>query len=150
MSSREENCARAGYNVVQQGRSQRFRADLAPRPDEVRGPRRGRIVRYYQRVGSIGIERIEVEIRFDDRSSDIQQGSYGRTFVLSHTPEELAMLYGDPDSIIGKIVEVKSAGLREDQGFATIVGNSGKGNLEKANTLKPFGTLLAPAGGTMI
>jgi hypothetical protein len=101
-------------------------------------------------VGATGLERFEVEIRFDGKSSDIQQGSYNRAFVLSHTPEELAMLYGDPDTIIGKEVIVESAGTKEDQGTATIVNSSGKGNLEKATTLAPFGTLLAPAGGGII
>jgi hypothetical protein len=96
------------------------------------------------------LERFEVEIRFDGKQSDIQQGSYKRAFILSHTMEELAMLFGDPDTIIGRRVTVESTGTKEDQGLATIVNDSGVGNLAKANTLKPFGTLLAPAGSSVL
>jgi hypothetical protein len=107
-------------------------------------------VKYHQRVGPTGLERFEVEIRFDNKQSDIQQGSYKRAFVLSHTLEEIAMIFGDPDTIIGREVTVESSGTREDQGLATIITRSGEGNLEKANTLMPFGTLLAPAGGSIL
>jgi hypothetical protein len=150
MSNREETSSRAGYNVVQQNRSEQFLSDIRPRPDEKRQARSGRIVKYHQRIGDGGMERFEVEIRFDDKLSNIQQGSYRRAFILSHTPEELAMLYGDPDTIIGKRVSVESNSGKEDQGIATIVNDSGEGNLEKANLLKPFGTLLAPAGSAMV
>ena len=148
--NREETQSRAGFNVIQQRKSEGFLSDLRPRPDERRQPRKGKIIRVHQRIGPTGLERFEVEIRFTDKESDIQQGSYRRAFILSHTPEELSMLYGDADTIIGKEVVVESSGAKEDQGVATIVNNSGKGNIEKANTLKPFGTLLAPAGGAMV
>lgn len=147
---REETGSRAGYNATQQDRSHKFLSDLKPRPDEKRQPRRGRIVKYHQHVSSTGEENFEVEIRFDGQESDIQQGSYNRSFILGHTMEELAMLFGDPNTIIGKRVVVESTGTREDQGLATIINDSGEGNLEKANTLKPFGTLLAPAGGAVL
>lgn len=150
MSNREETCSRAGYSTVQQNQSQEYLSGIRPRPDERRQPRKGIIVRFHQRVGPTGLERFEVEIRFNDKPSDIQQGSYRRAFILSHTPEELAMLYGDPETIIGKKVTVESATGREDQGVATIINESGMGNLGKATTLSPFGTLLAPAGGGII
>ena len=150
MSNNEETGSRAGFNVAQQRRSEQFLSDKKPRPDEKRQARGGKIVKYHQRVSDTGSERFEVEIRFDDKLSDIQQGSYRRAFVLSHTPEELAALYGDPETIIGKRVTVESNSGKEDQGIATIVNGSGEGNLQKANTLKPFGTLLAPAGSAMI
>jgi hypothetical protein len=150
MSNQEETGSRAGFNEAQQRRSAEYLAELKPRPDEKRQPRTGRIIKHRQLISSTGPEKFEVEIRFDDNQSDIYQGSYGRGFILSHTLEELAMLFGDPDTIIGKRVVVESAGTREDQGMATIISDSGEGNLEKANTLKPFGTLLAPAGGAMI
>jgi hypothetical protein len=150
MSNREETGSRAGFNEYQQRKSASYLAELKPRPDEKRQPRKGRIVKYHQRVGPTGLERFEVEIRFDNKQSDIQQGSYKRAFVLSHTLEEIAMIFGDPDTIIGREVTVESSGTREDQGLATIITRSGEGNLEKANTLMPFGTLLAPAGGSIL
>jgi hypothetical protein len=150
MSNREETSSRAGYNTTQQRRSENFLSDIRPRPDEKRHPREGIIVKYHQRVYPTGLENFEVEVRFDDKPSDVQQGSYRRSFILTHTPEELAMLYGDPNTIIGKRVTVESGTGREDYGVATIINSLGRGNLEKANTLKPFGTLLAPAGGAMI
>ena len=150
MSNREETVSRAGYNTIQQNQSQEYLSGIRPRPDERRQPRKGRIINFHQRVGVTGLERFEVEIRFDDKPSDIQQGSYSRAFILSHTPEELAILYGDPETIIGKRVIVESSTGKEDQGIAIIVNDSGIGNLGKANTLSPFGTLLAPAGGGII
>lgn len=146
----EETTSRAGYSIAQQAKSDVFQSENKPRPDEKRQPRRGRIVKYHQRISPTGEEKFEVEIRFDGKQSDIQQGSYDRAFILSHTMEELAMIFGDPNTIIGKRVTVESSGTREDQGLATIINDSGEGNLEKANTLKPFGTLLAPAGGSVL
>jgi hypothetical protein len=150
MSNYEEKHARAGFNESQQQKSFDFLSKIHPKPYEKRQPRRGIITNYHQRISDTGMERFEVEIRFDDKPSDIQQGSYDRAFVLTHTPEELAMIFGDPDTIIGKRVMVDSYGARDDQGIATIINESGMGNLEKANTLKPFGTLLAPAGSAII
>ena len=150
MSNKEEKGSRSGYNTVMQLQSTEFLSSIRPRPDEKRSPRKGKITKYNQRVGGTGLERFEVEIRFDEKIDDIHQASYRRSFILSHTPEELAMLFGDPDTIIGKRVMVQSSTGQEDQGLAFIVNDSGKGNLEKANTLKPFGTLLAPAGSIML
>lgn len=150
MSNNREQDSRAGYNISQHQKNAGFRAGLRQRPDENRQPRTGVIVKYHQRISPTGQERFEVEIRFDDKLSDIQRGSYNRAFVLSHTPEDLAMIYGDPNTIVGKRVRVESSSGREDQGIATIINDSGRGNLEKANTLKPFGTLLAPAGAGVI
>ena len=143
---REEGYSRAGYNSQQQHRSSSFIEGTRPRPDEVTSPRKGIIVKARQVVTKTGVARILVEIRFDRKSSDIQRGSYSRPFPLIHTVEEIAMLYGSLDDLIGLSVSVQTTAGRQDQGIATIINRSGVGDLNKANTLNPFGTLLAPAG----
>jgi len=150
MSNSFEQSSRAGYTNAQQKLSEQTLKQSKPRPDETRRPRYGVIVRVFQKLSGTGGERIEVEIRFDNKLSDIQQGSYNRGFILNHTPEEPAMLYGDKETLIGKKVVVHTSGDRQDQGVATIVNRNGTGNIDKANMLKPFGTLLAPAGTNVI
>jgi len=87
---------------------------------------------------------IFAKIRFDDQLSNTTQESQPRPFVLTHYVEELALVYGD--NLVGLRVRVDYVGNREDQGYATIVNAQGEGDLEAANTLRGFQTIIAPAG----
>lgn len=146
MSSFEEKYSRAGYNSRQQAHSTDSRQILARKPDELKKPKRGKIVKATQLADNNGIAKLIVSIRFFDVPSDIQQGSYNTSYVLTHTAEEIAVLYGNIEDIIGMTVMVQSVSGRSDTGSATIIANAGECDLEKASTLKPIGTLLAPAG----
>jgi len=147
MSNIEEKTSKAAYNTFQQDKSNQFQASLRPRPDELRSPRKGMITKAYQFTDDTGRTQLRVEIRFDNMRNNITQTTYKSAFALSETIEDIALRYGTIDKLIGKRVVVESSSGRNDQGLATIVNSLGRGNLEQANTLKPFGTLIAPAGG---
>ena len=117
-------------------------------PDVQRPPRRGKITRVISPVGAEGEKFIYVYIRFYDTISETSQETSTRPFRLSHTAEELAMVYGE--DLVGYEVKVDFMGPDPNQGVATIVNMPSRGDLEAANTLRAFGTLLAPAGNGMI
>ena len=151
-----EEYSRAGYNSIQQKNSNAFRDRTEPGLNTVRPPRRGKIVRAYQGylIGNIPV--IMVEIAFDDKVNKIGQASYVKQFILEHPVTDLALLYGDIDDLVidadgnHRTVEVRFFGDKPDQGIARIINSSGRGDLESANTLEDFGTILAPAGGGVI
>lgn len=113
------------------------------RPDAPSLPRYGNITEVLNVAGDTG-KLVFVKIRFDDQLSDITQASNVRSFVLTHYVEELALLYGD--NLVGRRVKVDYVGNRDDQGYATITNKNGEGDLEAANTLRGFQTIIAPAG----
>lgn len=146
MSNISEQESRAAYTSQQQNKSNEFRAGLRPRPDEKQVVRRGKITKAVQSVTEDGSEWITIGIRFDDMPSDFMQTSFKNGFILSQPVEEIALLYGSLDDLVGLTVSVETSSSRKDTGIATIISDNGRGNLDKFHTLKPFGTLLAPAG----
>lgn len=146
MAGMEEYIPRAGFSPRQQASSQHHRSGLVSKPDEHTTERLGKIVKALQIVNESGETRVVVQIRFDDTVAQSTQSSYPNGFILSHTVEEIALLFGGIDDLIGHTVALRSTSTNQPQGIATIVARYGAGNLDAANTLKPFGTLLAPAG----
>jgi hypothetical protein len=142
----EETVSHAGTTTHQQDKSTQQSENLNSRSMQLQKPRKGTIVRGYQLVGESGEDRIYIDIRFDDGLSDITQSSHSKRFTLDLLPTSLSLLYGTLEDLIGLRVLVLASGNRKSQGIATIINEFGRGNLQKASKLKPFGTLLAPAG----
>ena len=144
-----ETLPRAASTTQQQYLSNNFIANTKSKITDVQQPRKGTVTDAQQMVDESGIERVYVMVRLDEKLNSIQQSSYpSQGFVLAHTIGELALAYGGLKELIGLSVMIQGNGARLDQGIATIVNASGEGNLDKANTLKSFGTLLAPAGNS--
>lgn len=148
-----EDSSRAAYGLRQHERSKEYRNGLQGDLDTVRPPRYGKIVEVFQAVDKAGQVTIMVDIQFfDEPQSNIQRRTYNRVFVLEHSATDLALLYGSLEDVIvdangdHRIVEVRQIGDRPDQGVARIVNRNGLGDLEKANKLRDFGTIMAPAG----
>lgn len=144
-----ETLPRAASTTQQQYLSNNFIANTKSKITDVQQPRKGTVTDAQQMVDESGIERVYVMVRLDEKLNSIQQSSYpSQGFVLAHTIGELALAHGGLKELIGLSVMIQGNGARLDQGIATIVNASGEGNLDKANTLKSFGTLLAPAGNS--
>ncbi len=144
-----ETIPRAASTTQQQYLSNNFIANTKSKITDVQQPRKGTVTDAKQMVDESGSERVYVMVRMDEKLNDIQQSSYpSQGFVLAHTIGELALTHGGLKELIGLTVMIQGNGARLDQGIATIVNASGEGNLDKANTLKSFGTLLAPAGSS--
>lgn len=135
------------FNEMQQRAIQHDR-DLRTQEIETKRPsREGQIVRFSQVVDeNTARSYMWVSIRFDDAPSEVLRGSYNRSFILGHLPEEVALLYGD--DLIGLRCRVEYFGNAKNQGIAYISNPDGEGDLVQANTVAPFGTSLAPAGKT--
>jgi len=142
----EQTSPHAGTTTQQQDKSSQQLENLNSRRTQLQKPRRGTITQAYQLVGENGEDGIYIDIRFDDSLSNITQGTYAKQFTLDLLPTSLSLLYGTLGDLIGLRVLVLASGGRKDQGIATIINEFGRGNLQKASKLKPFGTLLAPAG----
>jgi len=114
--------------------------------DELRTVSRyGKIVRITMPYNEDGDKRyIRAYIRFDDALSAVSQESVDKPFILGYAVEEIAMIYGD--DLIGLRCRVDFIGANSNQGIVTIISDTGEGDLEEANKLRDFGTLLAPAG----
>jgi hypothetical protein len=142
----EEYGSRAAFNPRQQQKHQDIRSNFIAQPDDYSPPRTGKIVQAYQVIDPSGLTRILVQIRFDDTVAQSTQSTYTKGFILSHTVEEISLLFGELEDLIGHTVSVISNSPVQPEGIATIINTYGSGNLTTANTLSSFGTLLAPAG----
>lgn len=87
-----------------------------------------------------------VDVRLDEKPSEVLQGSYENSFILGHHPSEIAAIYGE--DLVGYRCMVEYYGNQPDQGIARIVNPEGKGDLLKTHKIRSFSTLFAPAGGS--
>lgn len=146
MTGIEEYGSRAGFSHRQLKQNQDVRSNFVSTPDKVQPARLGTIIKAHQVISPSGETRILVQIRFDDTVAIDTQATYAEGFILSHTVEEIALLFGELEDLIGHTVAVESTSNNQPHGIATIVSRYSSGNLEVANTLRAFGTILAPAG----
>jgi len=114
-----------------------------PEPHSIQRPRYGTIVKTESHPTSAGLA-IFVRIRFDDSVSNVTQASGNTGFILGHPVEEVALLYGD--DLTGMRAKVEFNGADKNRGIAYIINDDIIMDLDQANEVAPFGTLLAPAG----
>jgi len=134
------------WNLLEEKRRQAAGELRKPRTDAPQKPVYGTIIEAFLvplgSEGKVSDTAVMVSVRLDEKPEE----TAARAFYLGHYPSELALIYGGLKDLAGLRCRLERTGHRPNQGIVYIANSNGRGNLDKANKMPDFGTILAPAG----